>query len=265
MAKILRSETSLGRRQRELEDELRRSGLGTVIVWSLIALGVAALLIPALVTCIRSGNWTGAGAPNWLARGISSVLLVALGVGYRWRLREIAEEAHNLEGGQRGEHRLAERLAEQLADDHLILNDLDLRIAHERFQIDHLVLAPSGIYVLESKYWGGTLSGDVKDHQWTQSAPNRKPRPVKSPVIQVLRQRRMFISLFPDGLPDDQVRAFAVFTHPRVNLRLTGNTPPVAMRIQDAIRTINDRCFDPPVWTAEAMQAFANRVLASQK
>lgn len=265
MAKILRSETSLGRRQRELEDELRHSGVGTFIVWGLVALGVAALLIPALVTCVRSGNWTGAAAPNWLARGISSVLLVALGVGYRWRLREIAEEAHNLEGGQRGEHRLAERLAEQLADDHLILNDLDLRIAHERFQIDHLVLAPSGIYVLESKYWGGTLTGDTKDHQWTQSAPHRKARPVKSPVIQVQRQRRMFISLFPGGLPDDQVRAFAVFTHPKVVLRLTGNNPPVAMRIQDAIRTINDRCFDPPVWPPEAMQTFAERVLASQK
>ena len=46
MAKILRSETSLGRRQRELEDAWRHSGVGTFIVWGLVAL-LLIILIPA--------------------------------------------------------------------------------------------------------------------------------------------------------------------------------------------------------------------------
>ena len=262
MAKILRSETSLGRRQRELEDELRHSPVTSIVVWALIGLAAAALLLPPAVDALRSGSWYGT---NWAGRLTFVALLVAFGIGYRWRLREIAEEARNLEGGERGERRLADRLAEQLADNHLILNDLDLRIAHERFQIDHLVLAPSGVYVLESKYWAGTLSGDARDHSWSQSTPKHSPRPVKSPVIQVLRQRRMFISLFPGGPGDDNVHAYAVFTHPRVTLKITSNDPPVALRINDAIRAINDRCFNPPVWTDEQMQTFADRVLASQK
>ncbi|MBP1590127.1 MAG: NERD domain-containing protein [Kiritimatiellae bacterium] len=265
MAKILRSETSLGRRQRELEEELRRSPTASVVVWAIIAVCALALLLPPLGTALRTGVWTGPAAANWLGRLAAVALLVALGIGYRWRLREIAEEAHNLEGGERGERRLADRLAEQLADNHLILNDLDLRIAHERFQIDHLVIAPSGVYVLESKYWTGTLSGDIHDHSWTQTAGSHPPRTVKSPVIQVLRQRRMFISLFPGGPADDHVHAYAVFTHPRVALKLTANDPPVALRIQDAIRLINDHCFDPPVWSDEQMQAFARRILDSQK
>ena len=262
MARILRSETSLGRRQRDLEDELRHSSTTTIVVWGAVVVASLLLQVPPLADAWRTGRW---GRTNWAARLAGAALLVAGGVGYRWRLREIAEEARNLEGGQRGEHRLADRLAEQLADNHLILNDLDLRIAHERFQIDHLVLAPSGIYVLESKYWAGTLSGDVHDHQWSQTAAGRTPRPVKSPVAQVLRQRRMFVSLFPNALDEEHIHAYAVFTHPRVQLQVSSNDPPVALRIRDAIQAINDRCFDPPVWSDDAMKAFADRVLATQK
>ena len=246
MAKILRSETSLLRRQNAITRELARKGAARLAVW-----GLALLLFAAGARhSFRHGTF---GAV------IAGAFALVCAAGYEVHLREIAAEHRNLEGGRRGEQKMAERLAEQLADDHVILNDLDFRIAHERCQIDHLVLAPSGLYILESKFWAGNLSGDVRDTQWTQTRPKGGTKIVKSPVLQVERQRRMFIALLADQIPEDRIHALAVFTHPAVHLQIA-NARDKAVLVRDAIRFINDRCFEPPVLDAAGVLALAERI-----
>ncbi|MDD4342611.1 MAG: nuclease-related domain-containing protein [Kiritimatiellae bacterium] len=246
MAQILRTETSLEQRQRAIGRELSLRKITRVVVWS-IAL---ALFVAGLSYSVRHATY---GAV------IAGAFALVCAAGYEVRLREIATESRHLEGGRRGERKMAERLAEQLADDHIILNDLDFRIAHERCQIDHLVVAPSGLYVIESKYWAGTLTGDVRDTQWTQIRSDGKTRIVKSPVLQVERQRRMFIAGLTAKVPDDRIYALAVFTHPASRLRITGGDHQ-ALFIRDAIRFINDRCFDPPVLTPNEALALARPI-----
>jgi len=230
MARILRTETSLRRRQAAIARELAVRHPVRIAVWA----AALALLAWGALHAHRTGAYPG------LAFGAFAILCAA---GYEVRLREIA----------------AERLAEQLADDHVLLNDLDFRIAHERCQIDHLVLAPSGLYVIESKFWAGTLTGDVRDTQWTQLRPDGKTRIVKSPVLQVERQRRMFIALLAAKVPDDRIHALAVFTHPAVRLRITGGEGKVFL-VRDAVRFINDRCFDPPILAPGELLDLANRI-----
>lgn len=249
MAKILRSETSLGRRENELRRELARTFWLRLAAWGPVAV-LSVLLAVAAVR--RASPWPLAGIP----------VLALLGLGVELRRREMADEVRNLEGGRRGENKMASILAERLADDHLVLNDLELRLGHDRAQIDHLVLAPSGIYVIESKYWAGTLSGDVVDSNWTQK--NRGfPRTVKSPVKQCERQRRMLISLFNLRLPDDRIHPMAVFTHPRARLEIRGAEGRV-FTLNQAVRYINDHCFDPPVLTPSALRSLADDILRHQ-
>ena len=250
MAKILRSETSLLQRQLAIGRELSRGGAVRILAWTLALVAAALLGAHSLLTHTFHGAIFGA-------------LALIFAVGYEVHLREIAVESRNLEGGRRGERKMAERLAEQLADDHVILNDLELRVAHERAQIDHLVIAPSGLYVIESKFWAGTLSGDVRDAQWTQKKSNGAVRQVKSPVQQCERQRRMFITLLASKVPEDRIHALAVFTHPAVKLQIA-NAQGRAFLVRDAIRFINDRCFEPPVLTpAEALE-LAERINRGQ-
>ena len=250
MAKILRSETSLLQRQLAIGRELSLRNATRLVVWGL----ALALVLWGGIHAIRTQRPGGA---------IVGVFVLVLAAGYEVRLREIAVESRNLEGGRRGEQKMAELLAERLADDHVVLNDLELRVAHERAQIDHLVIAPSGIYVVESKFWAGTLSGDVHDAQWTQKKSNGAVRHVKSPVQQCERQRRMFITLLAAKVPEDRIHALAVFTHPAVNLQ-SSNSKDRVFPIRDAIRFINDRCFDPPVLTPAEVLELAEQINRGQ-
>ncbi len=241
MAKILRNETSLQQRQLAIGRELGLKKVTRLVAWSL----TLTILLWGGISSWRNHK------PGGL---VAAAFVLVLAIGYEVRLREIAVESRNIEGGRRGEHKMADLLAERLADDHLILNDLELRVAHERSQIDHLVIAPSGIYVIESKFWAGTLTGDVRDAQWSQRKTNGSTRSVKSPVLQCERQRRMFITLLSAKVPEDRIHAIAVFTHPATELRITNGKDRV-FRINEAIRFINDRCFDPPVLTpAQALE-----------
>lgn len=250
MAKILRSESSLLRRQLAIGRELGLRKITRLAVWG----AALALFLWGAATSIRNQTLGGV---------LVGAFPLVLAVGYEIRLREIAVESRNIEGGRRGEQKMADLLAEQLADDHVILNDLELRVAHERSQIDHLVLAPSGIYVIESKFWAGQLSGDIRDAQWTQRKSNGSTRSVKSPVQQVERQRRIFITLLAAQVPEDRIHALAVFTHPASELRIAGAKDRV-FRTADAIRFINDRCFDPPVLTSAEVMELAERINRGQ-
>jgi hypothetical protein len=250
LAKILRSESSLLHRQNAIARELGLRQVTRIAVWG----AALAIILWGTFASIRYGNAGGA---------VAAAFVLVLAAGYEVHLREIVRESHFIEGGRRGEQKMADLLAERLADDHVILNDLELRVAHERAQIDHLVLAPSGIYVIESKYWAGNLSGDVRDAQWSQRKANGATRSVKSPVHQCQRQRRMFVTLLAAKVPEDRIHALAVFTHPGVDLRIT-NARNSVFRIPEAIRFINDRCFDPPVLTPAEVMELAERINRGQ-
>lgn len=250
MAKILRNETSLRRRQEAIRRELAWRQIVRLVVWGTV-LAIAAW---GTVATIHSGSFVGI---------VLGGVAIFLAVGYEVHLREIAQEDLSLAGGRRGEAKMADILAERLADDHVILNDLEFRIAYERAQIDHLVIAPSGIYVIESKYWAGTLTGEVQDAQWKQSRDGRAARRVKNPVQQCERQRRMFITLLAAKVPEDRIHALAVFTHPGVNLRIA-NAKNRVFTVRDAVRYINDRCFEPPVLTAAEVGELAEQIIRGQ-
>lgn len=250
MAKILRSENSLLRRQLAIGRELGRRKIVRLGVWG----AALAILLWGAGTTVLRGSPGGA---------IAGAFVLVLAIGYEVHLREIAKESRNLEGGRRGEQKMADLLAERLADDHVILNDLELRVAHERAQIDHLVIGPSGIYVVESKFWAGTLTGDAGDAQWTQTKSDGTTRSVKSPVQQCERQRRMFITLLAAKVPEDRIHALAVFTHPAVQLRIA-NAKDRVFTTRDAVRFINDRCFDPPVLAPAAVMELAEQINRGQ-
>ncbi len=62
---------------------------------------------------------------------------------------------HVYNGGWWGEKQVDKQLASNLSDDYYLINDLYL--PESGGDIDHIVLAPGGVFVLETKNWSGNV------------------------------------------------------------------------------------------------------------
>jgi hypothetical protein len=88
---------------------------------------------------------------------IDEILLASLivpAVGSYYYLRQY----HLYNGGWQGEKQVANLLCSSLSDDYYLINDLYLRGGGG--DIDHIVLAPGGVFVLETKNWSGHINCD---------------------------------------------------------------------------------------------------------
>ena len=121
-----------------------------------------------------------------------------------------------------GERQVAKLLSSKLSDDYFLINDLYLH--NGGGDIDHVVLAPSGIFVLETKNWSGdiTCNGD----EW-QRAGKRNFK--GSPSLQVKRNaakiKHIIDSSQAFGSLGVWVEGIVVFTNNRATLHL--NNPAV--------------------------------------
>lgn len=127
-------------------------------------------------------------------------------------------------GGWAGEKQVAKLLGSRLSDDYLLLNDLHLRSGGG--DIDHIVLGPNGVFVLETKNWSGevTCNGD----EWQR--PGRGGFK-GSPSLQVKRNaakiKRIIDSSPSLKLPNVWVEGVVVFTNNHAALHLNNPTVPV--------------------------------------
>lgn len=70
----------------------------------------------------------------------------------------------------RGERRVRSRLQRRYRD-WTLFNDVLLPSAHGTTQIDHIMLSPAGLFVIETKDMSGWILGGPVQKQWTQSFP----------------------------------------------------------------------------------------------
>jgi hypothetical protein len=125
--------------------------------------------------------------------------------------------------GKRGEEAVTEILRESLPDDYVLLNDLVL--PNGRGNIDHLVIGPNGIFVIETKNYSGRIKcfGD----QWFVNGRRSKSvsRQAKGNAMAVRDHLRDVFGARRMSLP--YINAVVVFVKPNGRLDLNGPTVPV--------------------------------------
>jgi hypothetical protein len=124
-------------------------------------------------------------------------------------------------GGWTGEKQVTTLLSSKLSDDYLLLNDLHLQ--NGGGDIDHIVLAPSGVYVLETKNWSGNIS--CQGDQWRR--PGKRDSK-GSPSLQVKRNAARIRRVI-DSSPSLRalgigVEGVVVFTNRHATLNLNNPT-----------------------------------------
>ncbi len=132
-------------------------------------------------------------------------------------------------GGLEGEKQVSSLLSGSLSDDYYLINDLYL--SGGGGDIDHVVLAPSGIYVLETKNWNGTITchGDEWQRVGKRNFSSSPSRQVKRNAARIkhiidnspsLRQ----LSIWVEGI--------VVITNRHATLHLNNPSVPVLKLLQ---------------------------------
>jgi hypothetical protein len=139
---------SLGRPGRSAQLEYRRRRALELAAWTRTLVWRAPLITAAgLVGGALAGQ-------DSLARADLVGLVVAVLVG--WRLRfQPSEQARTWQRGAAGERRTARLLDRLHRDGYVVLHDL--AVPGSPANVDHLVLGPSGVFVIDSKQWTGSV------------------------------------------------------------------------------------------------------------
>lgn len=212
MAHILSDETSLDREQKRLARERRNLG------WAVKLEAALALACLALFVLHRSP----------VTAGLAG-LLIFLAASHHFKARENRKQEGITGAGRAGEARVSRTLAEQLDNTHYVFNDVLIRQGKLVAQIDHLVICPKGLFVLETKNWSGSLRGDEKEPTWEQlKRGSSQPIRVKNPIIQSRRHAEVLGKfLRGKGIDWPDVFPMLVFLSQRTRFEISRQTLPV--------------------------------------
>src|SRR5881397_666834 len=189
----------------ESYEERREQRLWAALV-GLIGLGIAGI---ALVVCDAGG---GLCHPTLLRLAVGlAAIVIAL-----WLGRPVTRLLRRVRRGRRGERLVADLLG-GLGDDYWLVNDVTLGLAHGN--IDHVLIGPCGVVVIETKRFAGNIRcwGD----DWSINGYRRKS--VSQQVNSGACSVRYFLSeRHPDLAPTALrwVESLIVFTHPLCRLEV---------------------------------------------
>ena len=145
--------------------------------------------------------------------------------------------------GFSGERHVGRFLASELPQDYALINGL--KLARGSGDIDHLVVGPSGVFLLETK----TLAGRVvcaPDGTWHRTRTGQDGAPyaayIGDPVTQVQRNifavRRALRKQVPDLLAGTPlwIEGLVVFPHPKTELEAENSRVPAVLLNDTAVR-----------------------------
>jgi hypothetical protein len=155
---------------------------------------------------------------NWLTPVGKAVILLAAVSGIwaldRWgdrKLNAIDKRKNNMARGAAGEIQVGNGLT-KLPDEFCVIND----VATPHGNLDHVVVGPTGVFVLDTKAWRGIVTSDGKGELMLNGQPTDKPY-VRQFVGRMMSVRERVLTLAA-GL-DTRFNAVFVFTAARVEAK----------------------------------------------
>lgn len=91
-----------------------------------------------------------------------------------------------------------------------LLNHLTLQLEDGTTQVDHVLVSRFGVFVIETKHYGGWIFANAKQKSWTQVNFNAKFR-FQNPIFQNFGHLRAIQTLL-DFLPPEVIKSAVVFT-----------------------------------------------------
>ena len=181
-----------------------RSVMSTVFVSVALLSATGGLLVGMSI-------WRGRGSP-WLDIAVTAAMALAVTVVWRWSVRRIdvlERERLNMRRGADGEFTVAAALA-NFPDEFIVINDVTTPLGN----LDHVVIGPTGVFLVDTKNWRGIVSADGKGELLLNQHPTDKPF-VRQFVGRVMAVKDRISVLVPEF--DPYFQAVFVFTSARVD------------------------------------------------
>ena len=158
--------------------------------------------------------------PVWVDFAISMFALLGILALYKVgdrKLDSLDKQRTSMERGSAGEN-LVGKILTNLPDDFCVING----VAAEYGDLDHVVVGPTGVFVLDSKNWRGVVSSDGNGELFLNGLATDKPY-IRRFVGRMLGVREKVMTLAPEV--DCFYQAIFVFTAARVEAKwgATGN------------------------------------------
>lgn len=181
---------------------------------------------------------------------LDNIFIIIAFIGlFIWRL--IISSPKNI--GKVGEWRVALKL-DWLPKEYIVLNDIMLQTQHGTTQIDHIVVSPYGIFIIETKNYKGWIFGHENSEEWKQSLLGRKriwgwsseQHKFRNPIRQNQAHTRAIKSLISD-IGDFQIISIVVFSD-SADLRITTPNHTVInwRELRDTIKYHSHHCINEP-------------------
>lgn len=164
---------------------------------------------------------------HWL--WIAGAVIGFLSAGHYFKIRENEKERGAVAAGLKGEVTVTQTLQQVLPNDCYILNDVTVRRGWHSAQMDHIVVTPRGIFLVETKNWRGRITGAEDERRWRQDKGSGQP-PVflANPILQNRRHVEIFRHwLRAHGVDWPDVFPVLVMMAPSAEWEIRGLTVPI--------------------------------------
>lgn len=131
---------------------------------------------------------------------------------------------------------LFDRMTENLAEERYIIDDLLLKVNNSYFQLDKVIIAQDGVYLIDVKYHEGDYY--LEDDKLYSV---RSSREFKNPIIQLTRSETLFRQLLQNLKMNHLVRASVIFNNPEFTLYQAPVDQPIILptQVQRFVRELN--------------------------
>ena len=156
--------------------------------------------------------------------------------------------------GKRGENRVKRVIGDTIENEQYVINDLIIFNNGKTSQIDHIVINPRGVFVIETKNYSGEIYGSENQREWTQvlaygNIKNKLYNPLKQNATHIYNVKKIIGNL--------HIRSLVVFVQNNTNHIDANNVIPLSA-LNSILRSGEN------ILTVEQMQTAYKLLLANK-
>jgi hypothetical protein len=153
-------------------------------------------------------------------------LFLSIAVSCEFMRRKASKQTKILRAGIEGEKKTA-HLLKSLPKQYKVLGDVTISVNSRSSQLDHVVVGPAGVFVIETKNVSGKIIGQITDNNWTQQKTDYKGKTYTktfyNPVKQVSTHVDRVSALLKKENINVPVKGIVSFTHKDAEIHIRSN------------------------------------------